>query len=166
MAGATLIVLAGSQAIGSVIAVGASQSIKKCIQHYARTRKEPNSFEATYEGIAPDATAVSWQGPVWPPLPRSELTSTGSGVASYRYRYHVSDAAWSVWKRTKAERPFFDLPGVTLGTHIDVEVIAIDDGGRAHRPVRASLTSLEPIKVDELPGGEAEECSEQPISDS
>src|SRR5207302_1217865 len=74
---------------------GASQSKEdaetaRCIQQYARTRTEPSHFAASWEGSIPHATTVSWEGPVWPPLPKTQLEGNGSGVASYRYRYRLS----------------------------------------------------------------------------
>jgi hypothetical protein len=157
-------------AIASVIALGgcgqsqsaaSARAVANCIRAFARTRTEPNHFEATYEASA-NATTVSWEGPVYPPLPKTELNFEGSGVAGYVYRYHVGNASWSAWQRTKGpDRPEFVLPRARLGTHIAVEVIATDDAGRAHRAVRASVTSAEPEKAGEVVHGRiGEECGE------
>ena len=151
----------------SVSGCGRSQSatnvraITRCISLYAKTRTEPNHFEATYEASS-DATRVNWEGPVYPPLPKTELNFDGSGVASYVYRYRVGHVSWSAWQRTKGpEHPEFVVARARPGTHITVEVIATDDAGRTHRLVHASLTSSNPEKAGEVAQGRiGEECGE------
>ena len=140
-----------------------SASITRCITHYARTRTEPSHFSATYEAST-DATTVSWNGPVYPPLPKTELNLLGSGVASYAYRYRVGDGRWSTWQKTKGpEDPEFVLAQTKLGARVAAEVIATDDAGHRHPPVDASLRSEEPETAAEAEAPSAdvgEECGE------
>jgi hypothetical protein len=145
---------------GSLSAKNAG-AIAKCISGYAKTRTEPSHFEATYEASS-DATRVTWEGPVYPPLPKTELNIDGSGVASYVYRYRTRHTYWSAWKRTKGpEHPEFVFAPARLGTHLTVEVIATDDAGHAHRLVHASLTSSEPETAGEATSARiGEECGE------
>lgn len=155
----------------SVCGCGRSQSaanaraITRCIGAYAKTRTEPSHFEATYEASS-NATRVSWEGPVYPPLPKTQLNFDGSGVASYLYRYHVGHVSWSAWQRTKGpEHPEFVVAPARLGIHITVEVIATDVAGRAHRLVHASLTSSNPERAGEVAEGRiGEECGEVGMS--
>jgi len=137
-----------------------ARAVANCIRGFARTRTEPNHIEATYEAPV-EATTVSWEGPVYPPLPKTELNFEGSGVARYAYRYRVGRASWSAWQTTGPALPDFVVPRARLGTHIAVEVIVTDDAGRTHPAVRASVTSMEPEKAGEVAYGRiGEECGE------
>lgn len=146
---------------GQSQSAASSRSVANCIRGFARTRTEPNHFEATYEASA-KATTVSWEGPVYSPLPKTELNFEGSGVARYVYRYRVGNVSWSAWRSTEGpDQPAFVVPRARPGTHIAVEVIATDDAGHAHHAVRASVTSGEPEEAGEVTHGRiGEECGE------
>jgi hypothetical protein len=158
---AAVVCLVSVSGCGNGQSTASARAIANCIRGFARTRTEPNHFEATYEAPA-KATRVSWEGPVYPPLPKIELNFEGSGVARYVYRYRVGNVSWSTWQSTEGpDHPEFVLPRAPLGTHIAVEVIATDDAGRAHRAVRAFVTSMEPEKAGEVVHGRiGEECGE------
>jgi len=122
----------------------ASAAIENCIRHYAKTRTEPNHFDAVYERST-HVTTVGWEGPVYPPLPTTELNYLGSGVASYDYRYRLDRGSWSVWQRTEGPwSPQFTIAPGGNNARITVEVKAKDLSGRTHRPVLAVVTAREP----------------------
>jgi hypothetical protein len=142
-------------------------SVERCINGFAKTRTQPNHFAAAYEASS-KTTEVRWEGPVYPPLPKTELNYTGSGVASYSYRYRLGNNAWSGWHKTKSPKH----PGFTITTTKDrglvtVEVRTIDDAGHMHHAVYASLTpsKSKPVTVTEAAtySSETEECGEAPL---
>lgn len=144
-----------------------SASVERCIKGYAKTRRQPNHFAAEY-GASSKTTEVRWEGPVYPPLPKTELNYTGSGVASYSYRYRLGNNAWSEWHKTKSPKD----PGFTITTtkdraRVTVEVRTVDDVGHMHHAVYASLPPSKSKPVTDAEAvtynSEIEECGEAPL---
>jgi hypothetical protein len=142
-----------------------SASIERCIKDYAKTRTKPNHFAAAFEASS-KTTAVSWEGPVYPALPKNELNYVGSGVASYSYRYRLGNSPWSGWHKTKSpDDPRFTIASTKDGARIAVEVATTDDADHTHHPVHAFLTASEPkVTIAEaVTDREGEDCGEAPL---
>jgi hypothetical protein len=100
------------------------------------------------------------------------LTTEGSGVSYYRYRYRIGHGSWSAWLR--ADKPGFTVYQKRPRAAISVEIEARDVAGHMHRAVFASLTPLPPQTLGELEKeagadqsayGYAEECGEFKLTD-
>jgi hypothetical protein len=107
-------------------------------------------------------TVVTWEGPIYPPVPNYYPGPNGSGVRGYAYRYRLNGGPFSAWRR--AAKPEFALRGTRKGEQIAVEVRAYDEAGRASALVHASLRSEGPTLTPEHPGTtEPGETGEAPL---
>lgn len=104
---------------------------------------------------------------MYPPLPKTELNYTGSGVASYSYRYRLGNNAWSRWHKTSPKDPGFKITTAKDKAQVTVEVRTVDDASHMHHAVYASLTpsKSKPVTVAEAVTyhSEIEECGEAPL---